>query len=511
MNNRVFLLNPPTKEYATSFPLGLAYLSAILRKHGYEVKVIDAQAPYNLKTAEQIKNAARDFRPLFIGVSLQFDFITEKYKLVRELKELGYPVVCGGPHVNILAREVIENGCDIVSIGEGEEAILELAEAFNSGRNLEEIQGLGLRKDNGDIVFAPKRREIENLDEIPLPDYSDFKVADYMGTDDLSKVDKTFFDVFTSRGCMYRCTYCLASRVWGGRQRIRSARNVFEEINYLVKHYRAHHIAFMDTEPLVNKQRIYELCDLLERNKIKIKISTRARIDNIDGDLIKRMKEVGFYKLAIGVESGDDETLRRVNRFYTQKDILMAIESLDRIKFPIIHFNNIIGFPWETTRHFKSSLELSLKIPKSLTYYVNVVTPIPLPGTPLYSNYCEEYGFKDWWLDINKQELLHGKNKEIYFYKLFMPRLFLEYWTLNFWHYPSTVKKEILNFQLKIQKIAYGKNRFFRFLEIAVIFFLIKLSVNVYLISPKLEKTIFFFTGNRAVMNYAKKFVFQEQ
>jgi len=163
---------------------------------------------------------------------------------------------------------------------------------------------------------------------------------------------------------------------------------------------------------------MYELCDLLDRSNVDVKISTRARIDNLDEKLLKRMVEVGFYKLIVGIESGDDETLKLMGRRYSQKDIRKSMEILERVKFPMFHFNDLIGFPWETHRHFKNTWQMNLEIPKSITYFVNVVTPIPLPATPLYEKYYREYGFKDWWLDPKKNEINFVRDEDKPFYQL---------------------------------------------------------------------------------------------
>ncbi|MCM8790607.1 MAG: B12-binding domain-containing radical SAM protein [Candidatus Omnitrophica bacterium] len=511
MNNRVFLLKPPTKEFSSSFPLNLAYLAAVLRKNGYEVKVLDASARYSIVAPSEILGEIRDFKPLFVGVTLTYDFIKEKYYLINMIKRLGYPVVAGGPHVNIVPMEVLGHGVDIVSLGEGEEVVLELAEAFSGKRKLEEVHGLGLRRSDGKFVFTPRRKEIQDLDSVPFPDYTDYKIRDYIGNDNLD-MNKTFFDVFTSRGCPYRCTYCSASRTWDGGQRRRSARNVFEEMMMLHEKYGAKHIAFMDNEPLVDKKRIYELCDLLENSKVKILISTRARVDNVDDKLLKRMMEVGFYKLAIGVESGDDETLRMVKRFYTQEQVLDAMSRLDSIKFPVVHFNNIIGFPWENDKHLNSTLELNRKIPSSLKYFVNVLTPIPMPGTPLYEEYYERFKFKDWWLDSSVYEkLLGGMTKDAPLFYVFMPRLKLDYYRVDFWKYSPTMKKKILELQLSLQKIAYMKNRDFKLLELFFVFLLIKVSVRLFLLSPRLERFLMSPFKHKRMIAYAGKFIFKEQ
>ncbi|MCP3898947.1 MAG: B12-binding domain-containing radical SAM protein [Desulfobacteraceae bacterium] len=510
MNNRVFLLNPPTLEPATAFPLGLAYLSSSLRNNGYDVKVMDAGAAFSTQTPDDIRNAIKDYDPIFVGVTLKYDHIPLKYELVRSIQDMGFKVVCGGPHVNILPNEALENGCNIVSIGEGDLAVLDIADAIATKRDLSTVDGIAFKKENNEFEFTHRRARIEDLDTIPFPDYSDYNISDYLGGEDATK-DRTFFDVFSSRGCPFRCTYCSAGRIWHGGQRNRSAQNVFEEVKYLVEEYGAKYIAFMDNEPLVDIPRMYEFCDLLEKSKLNVKISTRARIDNIDEGLLRRMMEVGFYRIAVGVESGDEETLKKVHRFYTQDDVIEALEKLDRVNFPAINFNNLIGFPWENKSHFENTLRMNERVPSGLTYFVNVLTPMPLPGTPLYSDYCDEFGFKDWWLKTENHEVFEPEEKNKKFYQIFLPILRLEFYRVDFWKYTKEMKKLILNYHLKYHAIAYNQNKRFSSLEIAITFLFIKLAVFADLISPRLERVLFAPLKNRWVLNYAKKYRFKEQ
>jgi len=513
MNKRIFLFNPPSQAEPSSSPMGLACITAVLRKAGYEVLAVDASAPYNRKTPEQITGLIKEFDPLFIGVHLMYDFIYAKYALIRDLKKLGYPVVGGGPHVNLLAKEALTNGLDIVAIGEGEEVIEELATAFSNGTRLAAVKGLGYRTEDGQIAFTEPRPLIKDLDGLPFVDYDDFPIQDYTGRADYDS-NKTYFNIFSSRGCPHRCTFCSSSRVWGRKYRWRSAQSLFDEFVYLQEKYGAYHFAFQDNEPLVNKKRMYAFCDLLEKGGIKAKISTRARIDNLDEDLLKRMMSVGFHKLAIGVESGDPETLRKVNRHYSRTDIQRSMEMLDRIKFPIIHFNNMIGFPWETRKHLNNTLRMNRAIPKTLKYYVNVIHPIPLPATPLYREYCDEYGFKEWWFNPARQKAVVAnveKLEERPLFQMFMPLLRVIKPKTSFWRYSPSMKHQMLVLQIKLQQMAYQRNPGISAVDIFIALACIRLSVFLYRFSPRMERLLLKPLKIPPLMRIANKLVFKRQ
>ena len=197
MNNRIFLLHPATRAASEMFPLGLAILSAILRQNGYEVRVIDAAAPLKRLNDQQVLQMIKEFDPLFVGITLTIDFVSEKYKFINEIKGLKVPIVAGGPHVNYMPEEVLTySNADIVSIGEGENAIIEICEYFQEKRNLESISGIGYKKDNS-VHLTQKRALIEDLDSIPYPDYDDFQIRNYTGSDDPAS-DRMFWRIMST-------------------------------------------------------------------------------------------------------------------------------------------------------------------------------------------------------------------------------------------------------------------------------------------------------------------------
>ena len=450
MENLVLLLHPPTRASSDYFPLGMAMLSAVLRKNDYAVQVVDAAAPMERLNKKQVIRRIREVEPMFVGVSLTLDFIVDKYQLINEIRKAGFPVVAGGPHVNYLPDEVLNlSDVDIIGIGEGEETIVEVAQYFQGKRNLEDIDGIGFKKD-GKNFYTPKRRLIENLDVIPFPDYQDFPIKKYTGSDDPAS-SRIFWRIMTSRGCPFNCMFCTSNQVFGRKYRLASARRMFEEIRYMHEEYGAPSIALEDNEPMRDKQRIRDLCDLLMESELDVKISSRSRIDSIDTELLKKMKSVGFNRMTFGIENGDEETLRRINKKYSVSTILQGFQEIKASGFPVINFNNIIGFPWETKKHFENTIEMNKKVPKDVEYFATACTPIPYPASDLYDQYYEEYGFKDWWLDNKYHEELPSAVESRPFYMNFMPSLITHDMKVNFWNYSKKMKKDIIRTKFKIQ------------------------------------------------------------
>ena len=237
---RVLLLNPPTAVVSNEALLNLAYLAAALRKAGHEVRIVDATAPYRRYTAGDIERIVLEFRPHFIGVTLTITYIAHTYEYLKGLRKMGVPIVAGGPHANGLPEEVLENGADVVAIGEGEKTIVELAEHFAEGRDLTSIDGLCHKDAGGKFRYSKPRQLIPDLDAIPFPDFGDFPIKNYTGSDDVNS-NPIFWSVFTSRGCPFNCTFCSSHNVFGRVARMRSARNIFEEIKGLVDRFGVGH------------------------------------------------------------------------------------------------------------------------------------------------------------------------------------------------------------------------------------------------------------------------------
>ena len=196
---RVLLLNPPTTATTRGILLNLAYLAASLRKAGHEARIIDAAMPYYPISVEGVTSQIKEFAPHFIGVTLAIDRIARTYQYLKELRSLNVSIVAGGPHPNSLPEEVLNNGADIVAIGEGEETIVELAEHFAGGRPLDTITGLCFKNVRGEPAFTDRRALISDLDVVPFPDFKDFPIERYTGSLDVNS-NPVFWSILSSRG-----------------------------------------------------------------------------------------------------------------------------------------------------------------------------------------------------------------------------------------------------------------------------------------------------------------------
>lgn len=485
--SRVLLLNPPTAAVSTEVLLNLAYLAASLRKAGHEAKIIDSTAPYKPYSSDEINHIISDFKPDFIGVTLTITYIPQTYAYLGELRRLGVPIVAGGPHANSLPEEALNNGCDIVAIGEGEETITELAEHFAEGRALSTIPGICYKDTTGEYKRTTARKLIENLDTIPFPDFSDFPIKNYTGST-AADSNPIFWSIFTSRGCPFDCTFCSSHNVFGRTARMRSAKNIFDEIASLYSKFGAKTITFQDDEILCSKKRFLELCDLILDARLKIKMSIRTRIDSIDKDILEKAQMVGLTRISFGIESWNDDTLTKINKKYKVDRIHKSFATIEQTRFPYVSFNNIIGFPWETEEHLKNNLKEISKIPASIDYFTSVCTVIPYPKTALYERYHKEFGFTGWWLDPKNHPSAQGDPQKPFF-MLFAFMMFALFTPDVFWKYSHKTKKGLVRFSWEV--FTLFMKRHYNARDAFMLISLCRASYFVWRLSPRMERLIF--------------------
>jgi len=316
---KVLLLNPsPTKVYGSMKPpvvphLGLAYLKAVLTKSGYESEIVDMEAD-SLSTEDLIRKV-KDEPVDLVGITVTTPTLNTALEAAAAVKKAqpAAKVVLGGMHPSVMPREALSNkDVDFAIKGEGEITLKELVSCLDRGGELKEIDGL-LFKDNGNIVANHERALIEDLDTIPFPARSIGKKAAYSYPDALYA---ECAPVVTSRGCPGRCTYCNSSSIFGKGFRARSAVNVVDEIELLARDYNIREIHIWDDNFVTKKQRVYEIRDEIKRRGLDIKFAfpNGIRADFLDEDILKCLKDMGTYSIAVGVESGNQAVLDKAKK-----------------------------------------------------------------------------------------------------------------------------------------------------------------------------------------------------
>jgi radical SAM superfamily enzyme YgiQ (UPF0313 family) len=357
-------------------PLGIGYLGAVLYKNHFEVNVIDCQA--QKITYKQFKEEIGKVQPDIVGVTCTTLTYKSALKIVKIAKE-AWPnciTAIGGPHVTFWDDKSLqeESSLDVVVRGEGENTMLELAQRIENSQPYTDLLGTTCRKGAG-IVRNADRPYLENLDSLPFP-----ALHLWQHTENLRKYGTIPYPVMTSRGCVYWCNFCTAVRMFGRRYRMRSPKNVVDELEFLHKNYYANQFTFYDDTFTVDQARTAEICDEIQRRGLKIKWDCETRVDMVSKELLVKMREAGCIAVWFGVESGSKKVLTSMGKGFSLTQTRLAFKWAKEAGLMTVA-GVILGFPgetresaWETIRFVK---ELN---PNDVGFYIAT----PYPGTPMY-------------------------------------------------------------------------------------------------------------------------------
>jgi len=397
---KILFLNPPflkkfsrsqrspavTKSGTLYFPMWLSYAAALADKKGYDIDLIDAPADgFDL---EYVINRVRNFSPGLMVVDTSTPSIYNDVKVCERLKEVlpKFFILLVGTHVSALPEESLKlsNCVDAVAIGEYDYTVVEMAEVIRKKGDLGTVKGICYRKSK-EVICNERRPFIEDLDEIPFIStiYKRFlKIENYFNPNALYPM----VTITTSRGCPFRCTFCVYPQTLMGRRfRLRSIENVVAEMEYIVENFpQAKAIFFEDDTLTVNKQRCIQLSETITKRGIKISWTANARV-GLDIEAMKKMKAAGCRSLCVGFESGSQLILDKMKKAIKLEEIYKFMDDAKKAGL-LIHGCFMAGLPGETKKTLKETLKLAKKLkPDTVQFYPVMV----YPGTEAYDWYKE--------------------------------------------------------------------------------------------------------------------------
>ncbi|MDR2699234.1 MAG: B12-binding domain-containing radical SAM protein [Nitrososphaerota archaeon] len=379
MKSHVTFVNPPypqgAHQHPPFIPLGIGYLAAVLERAGYQVDVIDCQA---MKlTYDQFKEELAKRNPDVVGMSATTLIYKSGGECAKIAKEVNPKIVTllGGSHVSFWDENALKEypELDIVVRKEGEVTLLELMERIEAGKPYYDVVGTTCR--NGDeIVKNPDRPYIQDLDSLPFPAHHLFPL-DY-----LNKFGVVIFPVYTSRGCTFWCNFCSAVRMFGRGYRMRSPKNVVDELEHLVKDFGAQQFTFYDDAFSVDQNRVREICTLIQERGLKIKWDCETRVDMVDRELLQTMKDAGCIAVWFGVEAGSQMVIDAMGKGYKLETIKNSFKTAQDIGLMTVA-SVVLGFPEETPETLRETTKFIEELnPDDVGYYIAT----PYPGTPMY-------------------------------------------------------------------------------------------------------------------------------
>ncbi len=388
---KILLVNPRDEGYyhrlgAFFPPLGLSYISSVLKKAGHEVRIVDM----NAVTYDYTKERFEDYD--VVGVSSDTVRFPLAKKIAKLAKERGSTVVMGGTHPTFDVNNILRNSiADYVILGEGEMTFLELVESIKNRERYPNIDGLAYLKD-GTVKIRP-HRFVKDLDTIPFPDRDGLPLDKY-----LIKFDgKRATSMITSRGCPFDCEFCSASQFMGRLWRKRSVKSSIEELKILVRKYGYKSIIFFDDNFTLDPKRATEISEQILKNDLKISWWAFSRADELLGheDMVEAMAKSGCKMLFIGFESANDEALKEFKK-KLKSDVAFDVVRLLK-KYNIDVFASfILGALSDTRETIARTVKFAKRLSSIGASIVQFSILTPYPGTRLFAKLKPLLLTNDW-------------------------------------------------------------------------------------------------------------------
>lgn len=389
-------------------PLGLGYIASVLEKHGHDVDVIDANVE-KLDSEKILSRIPQD--SLLIGIHLNsfgFNAVAELCDLLHKERSDSL-IVLGGPLPSASADMILkEIDCHGVIRGEGEYAVLSLITNMKEGRPAfdDNVAGAVYFDKSGHIKRNPVQR-LEFLDDIPFPSFHLFPpLKSYK----VRSRQSPSAALITSRGCSHQCIFC-SKDIFERKVTFRSAENVLAEVDYLVDKYHIRQLDILDDNFMQKKSRVHEILDgLIARNYgLSINLQSGIRSEQVDEEILRKMRRAGIFKIAFGIESADEDVLKIAKKKLNLDKVRQVVKLAKKCGLEVYGFF-IIGLPGEDEKAFRKSLDFAKEAGFDIA---NFCMAVPFVGTELFKMVQENGRFL---LDTTKN-ISHGFYEGKVFYE----------------------------------------------------------------------------------------------
>lgn len=410
---KILVVNPPAckrKDYiregrcmqtrsswaALWMPLSLCYISALLRKKGHEVRLIDCIAD-KTGIAGLIK-ISEDFRPEMVVLNTAIPSVKGDAETSLALKKAlpETKIIVVGMYPTLYENECLEkfSQADFAITGEPEWAIANLTEAISRNDPVAFLKGLIFRKGNEIIINERQNLSENNLYDLPFPARDMINNNAYR----LPTNGKKFTLLSVGRGCSGNCIYCAATAYYGRKFRKRSVERVVAEIEECIYKFDIRNFLFWGESFTTDQKYGEEICDEIISKNLKIEWSTTSRVDTLNQVLLDKMKKAGCILLGLGIESYDQDVLDKARKGITTDQINSAITMVRKAGISSMgHF--VFGLPGDTRETARKSVKFACR---NLTF-AQFYCAIPYPKTDLERIAREQNWIKE--SDIEKYDL----------------------------------------------------------------------------------------------------------
>ncbi|MCX6639823.1 MAG: radical SAM protein [bacterium] len=386
---KILFLRPNSGIPVAPPPIGLMYLVGYLRKARPgkdQITVLDGRS--ELPSEDQVFETVKRVQPDLVGVTsfTMENRTAHRYVELAKQYRKDCATVIGGPYGTSDAAEALNDpNLDFSVRGEGEATLTGLLDALDTGASVASLNGLAYRN-NGTVVAGTFADLIEDINEIPYPAWDAINLESYFIPGKVRRLTNPIqanlrgMSIFSTRGCPYQCTYC--HNLFGKRLRKRSVENVLGEIRWLIEDFKVEEIEFIDDVFNLDRPRAKAICDGIINAGWKLGLSfpNGLRADQMDEELVDKMKQAGAYRINYAVESG---TLRVQKMIKKNLNLERAHEIIDYTADKGISTGGffMIGFRDETEDEVWNTINFALKT-KLHTASFFILTPFP--NTPMY-------------------------------------------------------------------------------------------------------------------------------
>lgn len=402
--------------------MDISCLEGFLKMKGRDVVVYDEKYLDVVKLKGMIKRV----KPDFLIMSCDFRTADMLVKVARLVKKLNADirVVLSGPHPTFFHKMILEefSWVDIVIRGETEGVFTEVLDSFeNQERPLDLTKNKGITyRMNGKVVANTDAPVIQDLDSLPFPsrDFFNKHVMNPGHSDEA-------VTIVAGRGCRYSCRFCREVEIGRRMRREKSAERIVEEIVFCRKNNKARKIVFWENVFTENKQKVKEICQRLKKNNVQVEWICQTRVDCVDKELLKVMKDGGCCSIIYGVESFSDVVLQAMGKGYRAETAMKALNDTNQLGIEA-GYDIVLGYPGESKETLEQTVAYLKKMDKKI--YCQQVEIFELfPGTIIYEQLrsrgfiSDEMWFKDYKVrDFKKKYYSVSFQKILFWYRKYI-------------------------------------------------------------------------------------------
>ena len=359
-------------------PLSLSYSASNLRERGFEVELIDCQAEGI--SLRDLSLRLLDSKPSFIVINTGFPSIDGDMQAAQTIKDVDshIKVVAIGMYPTLLGRKMLGRyeAVDFAIVGEPEWALSNLAEAISKNLPLDDLKGIVYREDDEIVETSPQVFSKNEFNELPVPARDILDNGAYRHLSDNAK----FTHISIARGCPYNCSFCAAHHYYGREFRTRTVDSIIDEIKECISEHGISTFVFWGESFTIDRDYALQICNEILKSGLEIKWYTRSRVDNLDYELLRKMKEAGCTGMSLGIESVDHEVLQRCGKNTTEEQITKSIEMTKRAGIQVVgHF--VFGLPGDNKISANKSIEFAKN---SNLDFAQFYCAVPYPQTELW-------------------------------------------------------------------------------------------------------------------------------